>query len=239
MKRAFTLIELLVVIFIIALLLSILTPTLRLAKDYARRIVCMSNQKQLALATHAYVFENDEFLPLAATQYETPRTASMGKVGPPTWDQRILSYSESDDSIFACQTVSMLNDKDNDLIPRTYTINALITGLDDMNSLFGYTKSLRMTDISQPSSTLLFGEHFWPSWTGYVQGAVFHQWSLVRPIHNVKYSTETFDSPWDPEGAQKAHGITNFSFVDGHSDSIQTAYTQREGNPVQGLKFEP
>lgn len=49
-KKGFTLIELLVVIAIIALLLAILMPALKTAKQIATSIVCMSNQKQLGLA---------------------------------------------------------------------------------------------------------------------------------------------------------------------------------------------
>ncbi|MHC4883136.1 MAG: type II secretion system protein, partial [Planctomycetota bacterium] len=48
--KGFTLIERLVVIAIIALLLSIVMPGLNKAKQAARRVVCSSNMKQLALA---------------------------------------------------------------------------------------------------------------------------------------------------------------------------------------------
>ena len=57
--KAFTLIELLVVIAIIAVLMAILMPTLRAAKDHARRIHCVSNVKTLALGWFIYQDDND------------------------------------------------------------------------------------------------------------------------------------------------------------------------------------
>lgn len=54
MKKAFTLIELLVVIAIIALLLSIVVPSLRMAKRKASSVVCMTNTKNMSLAWYSY-----------------------------------------------------------------------------------------------------------------------------------------------------------------------------------------
>ncbi|MGD0552835.1 MAG: type II secretion system protein [Sedimentisphaerales bacterium] len=53
-KDGFTLVELLVVISIIALLMAILLPALAKAREQGKRIVCLSNLKQLTLAWMNY-----------------------------------------------------------------------------------------------------------------------------------------------------------------------------------------
>ena len=62
-NNAFTLIELLVVIAIIALLLSILMPSLTKAKELAKRAVCTSNMHQWAIAMQSYTMDNNDKYP--------------------------------------------------------------------------------------------------------------------------------------------------------------------------------
>jgi len=63
-SRGFTLVELLVVISIIALLLSILMPSLGKARKIAKATVCMSNLKQWGLAFGIYTQDNNGRFPL-------------------------------------------------------------------------------------------------------------------------------------------------------------------------------
>jgi prepilin-type N-terminal cleavage/methylation domain-containing protein/prepilin-type processing-associated H-X9-DG protein len=67
--RAFTLIEVLVVVAIIALLLSILLPSLARARENAKAVVCLCNVRQLAQAFVAYSVSNQNRLPGSRSDY--------------------------------------------------------------------------------------------------------------------------------------------------------------------------
>jgi len=66
----FTLIELLVVVAIIALLISILLPSLSKARAQARTTLCMSRISQLLKAALLYSSDNDEMVPFGAVAFE-------------------------------------------------------------------------------------------------------------------------------------------------------------------------
>ena len=81
----FTLVELLVVVAIIALLVSILLPTLGKAKEQARIVSCMANLKAIGLSYTFYTMEHNDWYP-----------GSAGWGGdPPTWEHRLWPYYEN------------------------------------------------------------------------------------------------------------------------------------------------
>ncbi len=61
MKRAFSLVELLVVIAIVAVLCSLLMPTLSKARETARALVCLSQERMLFPGFNTYVVEQRSY----------------------------------------------------------------------------------------------------------------------------------------------------------------------------------
>ncbi|MGD8453416.1 MAG: DUF1559 domain-containing protein [Phycisphaerae bacterium] len=79
-KKAFTLIELLVVVAIIALLISILLPSLSQAREQGKKAVCMSNLKSIAQASHAYAADDvrEQLVPLHISHVSSTSSQGFG-----------------------------------------------------------------------------------------------------------------------------------------------------------------
>ena len=81
-RIGFTLIELLVVISIVALLIGLLLPALKKAKESARRAHCLSNLRQISNGLHVYANDSDGHFPPSHADYNASLTFELATTQP-------------------------------------------------------------------------------------------------------------------------------------------------------------
>lgn len=91
-KTGFTLVELLVVIAIIGILVGMLLPAVQSAREAARRISCVNNQKQLGLAISLFHDANNRF-PNGAGYTQESNGCPVG-TGRYVWTFKVMPYLE-------------------------------------------------------------------------------------------------------------------------------------------------
>lgn len=121
-RRVFTLIELLVVIAIIAILASLLLPSLSKARKKAQSTACQSQIKQIYLLIATYTSENDDWLPGNTIGNEAARLTLNTSASTNIRHNAYLEADEWDSTgrIFFCPS--------SPLTPRWFTSQAAVTG---------------------------------------------------------------------------------------------------------------
>jgi type II secretory pathway pseudopilin PulG len=176
---AFTLVEALVVVAVVALLMGMLLPALRMASGAARTHACQANLRQLSLAAFAYAASNREAMPPAVLH-----VLDAGVVRTVCWDFQpgpdgapapgvLWQYSSAPHAVQQCPDFAGSSTTPDD--PATgYNYNTTYIGHEgafpyegpDGRTMHGWDSMRLGTPVAafaRPERTVVFGDGGWRS----------------------------------------------------------------------------
>jgi prepilin-type N-terminal cleavage/methylation domain-containing protein/prepilin-type processing-associated H-X9-DG protein len=241
-RSGFTLIELLVVIGIIAILIALLLPSLSRAREQARRVQCLSNLRQLAMAAQHYAAANSGMFP--ASHY----VAQNGSVTSTCdWDwiyitgqppvPGLLWLGERQAPVQQCPSWEGKQYSNPGARFSGYNYNASYVGGEPQASFPGkpgfiQCQPARMGSIRRPGQTVLFGD---------AENSIYWCNNLMRAPRPSPSEIQWLGPETTPGGtwaayddgsggAARRNGAQGFrhlkgsnaAFVDGHAETIQT-----------------
>lgn len=228
-SRGFTLIELLVVIAIIAILAAILFPVFAQAREKARSVSCLSNQKQIALGIVQYVQDYDEVFPqgwgydavdtpqgwLAGYTHDVPYDWEVAADSFPLfkeamktlWANSIQAYIHNYD-VYACP--SSAEYKDARFLIGDYSPTNLRKKYADISYSFnGLLSGYPLAGVATPSGLIMLGE-----WYGKVKiaGSLLTVPGMAcdDPNSPCVYQPASFDSQGNATCVKGNGGISSF-----------------------------
>ncbi len=266
-KRAFTLIELLVVISIIALLMSIMIPSLQKAKTFAKKIICMNNIKNLTLSTMLYVQDYGDVFP---SRHPGPDGAYNTR-DDSYWDDKLLTYVDNNFDLFLCpvtrsiyidsvkQIESSMYDLEKWKHAETYRFNSWLKGWYNGAEAAGEWPSghsskvvptpLKTSQVKYTANVIMIsdGSGVGGGNDGIRRFSYFYNGGLrfmpdLMPAHDIKFKSSGETIPF--HSVPECSGGISLGFSDGHCESVaRYDYTNETVNnkipPREGLRVNP
>ncbi len=211
-SSGFTLIELLVVIAIIAILAAILFPVFAQAREKARAISCLSNNKQIGTALMLYAQDYDEGFPTWSEywyMYYVDRPNRGLDTSDRYWDAILLPYVKSGNparldrgGVWRCPS------SERDASFRSMGINQALIYDFDPRSPF-YYRYIKQPEIETPASIVFVGDG---GTSGRLDPPHFFQGYAEKYVWKLGYYTRS--APWRHQNG------ANYTFCDGHAKFI-------------------
>lgn len=247
-RRGLTLIELLVVIAILAILAAVLLPALARAKALARRVECVTRQKQWALALISYSDDNEGWMPREGFHrngetYPNNWANVQDRLSADVWYNALSNY-------VGCPAAS------------SYARPSLIPDFYARNSLFHCPSAPFRADDTRPvNQTALFSMAMNSQLITAPRHAPQANFTRIKPgqsaqtvlfLDNILPGEEPVDEGQDKTNrgqpaayANRFAGVRHYgrtgviAFADGHTEAmLGTKVVQTEG-PYRGWAIEP
>ncbi len=242
--RAFTLIELLIVIAIIAMLVSVLLPSLSQAKQLAKNVMCLSNLRNFAMAAQTYAEGYRGTYPIASYSTFTPKFTSYA------WD--FITSTDADGNATVKSGLLWQGD-DRRKAQQCPSFDGAANWLSDPYTGYNYNTSYigrgmgtssmtpaNLEDVRRPSNTAMFGDGEYGSGANKFMRA---PWG--NPADGGHHGKKSFDIGFSGRsaGTQGYRHLqrTNVAFCDGHAASWSQRFTDTyafdKSNVAEGTGF--